>query len=66
MRRDERLIDLFLKGYRDGGGNLYRLAERPDRIERVSPAIDGIAVNERGEALCHRAHSRGTVRGPKG
>jgi hypothetical protein len=50
-RRDERLIDLFLRGYRDRNGNSYRLAERPDRVERGRPAIDCIAVNERGDAL---------------
>lgn len=51
MRRDERLIDLFLRGYRDRAGNSYRLVERPDRIERDRPAIDCIAESERGDRL---------------
>jgi hypothetical protein len=51
MRRDERLIDLFLRGYNDRAGNSYRLAERPDQVERGRPAVDCIAVNERGERL---------------
>jgi hypothetical protein len=51
MRRDERLIDLFLRGYRDRDGNSYHLVERPDRVERGKPAIDCIAVNERGDDL---------------
>jgi hypothetical protein len=51
MRRDERLIDLFLRGYRDRAGSSYRLLERPDRTERDKPAIDCIAVNERGDRL---------------
>lgn len=50
-RRDERLIDLFLSGYRDRAGNSYRLVERPDRVERGRPAIDCVAVNERGDNL---------------
>ena len=51
MRRDERLIDLFLRGYRDRAGNSYRLVERPDRAERGRPAIDCIAENGRRDRL---------------
>lgn len=51
MRRDERLTDLFLRGYRDRAGNSYQLAHRPDQAERDRPAIDCIAVNERGGRL---------------
>ena len=51
MRRDERLIDLFLRGYKDRAGSSYHLLERPDRVERAKPAIDCIAVNERGGDL---------------
>ena len=50
-RRDERLIDLFLRGYKDREANLYGLAERPDHVERGRLAIDCIAVNERGDRL---------------
>ena len=46
MRRDERLIDLFLRGYKDQGGSSYCLKERPDHAERDRPAID-----ERGASL---------------
>jgi hypothetical protein len=34
---------LFLRGYEDRAGQLYRLAERPDRINRDRPAIDCLA-----------------------
>jgi len=51
MRRDERLIDLFLRGYKDPAGNSYRPVERPDQVERERPAIDCIAVNDGGERL---------------
>ena len=51
MRRDERLIDLFLHGYKDCAGSSYHLVERPDRVERAKPAIDCIAVNELGDDL---------------
>ena len=50
-RRDERLIDLFLRTYVDREGNSYRLEERPDQIERGKPAIDCIARSERGARL---------------
>jgi hypothetical protein len=50
-RRDERLIDLFLRGYKDRAGSSYHLVERPDRVERRRPAIDCIAVSERGGDL---------------
>ena len=45
QRRDERLIDLFLRGYKDRGGHAYHLAERPDQLERETPAIDCIALD---------------------
>jgi hypothetical protein len=51
LRRDERLIEMFLSGYRDRAGQSYQLRERPDRVERERPAIDCIAVNEAGETL---------------
>jgi hypothetical protein len=51
VRRDERLIDLFLRGYKDRDGKTYHLQERPDRVERGRPAIDCIAVNERSDDL---------------
>src|SRR2546428_9682292 len=51
MRRDERLIDLFLRGYRHRAGNSYRLVERSDRVERRRPPFDCIAENERGDRL---------------
>jgi hypothetical protein len=31
QRRDARLIDLFLRGYKDRGGRSYHLAEQPDQ-----------------------------------
>jgi hypothetical protein len=49
--RDERLIDLFLRGYKDPAGRSYRVAERPDQVERERPAVDCISVNEIGERL---------------
>jgi len=50
-RRDERLIDLFLRGYKDRDGKTYHLQKRPDQVERERPAIDCVAVNERGDDL---------------
>ncbi len=50
MRRDIQLIELFLGRYKDAGGNSYRVAERPDEIERATKAIDVIAVSECGLA----------------
>lgn len=51
LRRDERLIDLFLRGYKDRAGCSYRLRERPDQVERDRAAVDCIAVNERSDTL---------------
>jgi hypothetical protein len=51
MRRDEQLIDLFLRGYKDRDGYSYRLESRPDQTERAKPAVDCIAVSERGKRL---------------
>ena len=34
VRRDERLIDLFLRGCEDRDGKTYHLQERPDQVER--------------------------------
>ncbi len=51
VRRDEQLIRMFLRGYKDRAGRTYRLAEQPDRAEREKPAIDCVAVSEDGERL---------------
>jgi hypothetical protein len=51
MRRDEQLIDLFLGAYKDRDGHSYRLESRPDQTERAKPAVDCIAVNERGKRI---------------
>lgn len=51
MRRHVQLIELFLGRYKDAGGRPYRLAERPDQIERAKKAIDVIAVDDRGNRL---------------
>jgi hypothetical protein len=56
MRRDIQLIELFLSRYKDAGGGPYRLAERPDEIERAKKAIDVIAVNDRGNRLATGTH----------
>lgn len=52
MARDDiQLVELFLSQYKDSEGDTYHLAERPGVAERNAPAIEAVAVNERGRRL---------------
>lgn len=46
MKRDAKLIELFLKGFGELTGSRQILKERPDQDERKEPAIDAIAEDE--------------------
>ncbi len=43
MRRDQRLVDLFIAGYNEKFGTNFKVVERPDETNRAKPAIEAIA-----------------------
>ncbi len=43
MRRDQRLVELFIGGYNRQFGVGFEVRERPDETERMKPAIEAIA-----------------------
>jgi len=51
VRDDIQLVRLFLSRYQDSAGNSYRLAERPDVVERNAPAIEAVACDAHGHRL---------------
>ena len=51
VREDIQLVRLFLSLYQDSAGNSYRLAERPDVVERNAPAIEAVACDAHGHRL---------------
>jgi hypothetical protein len=51
VRDDIQLVKLFLSRYQDSAGNSYRLAERPDVVERNAPAIEAVACDAHGHRL---------------
>ena len=51
MRRDIKLIQLFLPGYNESTGSSYEIRKHPDQIERQEPAIDAIAYDRAGKSL---------------
>jgi hypothetical protein len=50
-RDDIELVKMFLAGFKDENGRIYKLKERPDTIERQKKAIEAIAVSEDGRTL---------------
>ena len=51
VRDDISMVRLFLSRYQDPAGNSYRLAERPDVVERNAPAIEAVAHDAHGHRL---------------
>ncbi len=51
MRRDSKLVELFLRGYNEANCETYRIAEWPDQNQRQIPAVEAVAVNSRGIRL---------------
>jgi hypothetical protein len=51
VKRDIKLIELFLLQYRDSGGEAYRIVEYPEEVEREKPAVEAIAENSKGQRL---------------
>jgi hypothetical protein len=47
MRRDQRLVDLFIAGYNKQFGTNFKVVERPDETNRAMPAIEAIAHDPR-------------------
>jgi hypothetical protein len=43
MRRDQRLVDLFIAGYNKKFGTNFKVVERPDETNRTNPAVEAIA-----------------------
>jgi len=50
-RDDIELVKMFLAGFKDENGRIYKLKERPDITERKKKAIEAIAVSEDGRTL---------------
>jgi hypothetical protein len=51
MRRDSKLVELFLRGYNEACGETYRISERPEQNHRQAPAVEAVALNRRGMRL---------------
>ena len=51
MKRDIKLIQLFLRGYNESTGSSYEIGQHPDQIERQKPAIEAIAYDRAGKSL---------------
>lgn len=46
LKRDQRIVELFLSGYNSKFGSKYRIKDWPDQRVRNKPAVDAIAVDE--------------------
>ena len=45
MRRDTRLVELFLRGCNEASDETYWVSEWPDQSQRQTPAIEAVALN---------------------
>src|SRR5437588_11432592 len=51
MKRDERLVRLFLEKYGRDSGQSYEIKELPDNVIRNLPAVEAIAKDRYGNSL---------------
>ncbi len=51
MRHDEKLVELFLRGYNETTGGTYEIEHRPEQVERQKPAVEAVAHDKTGNRL---------------
>jgi hypothetical protein len=51
MKRDQKLVALFLERFNELTGSTFQVKEWPDDNERTKPAVEAIAVDELGTTL---------------
>jgi len=51
MRRESKLVGLFLRGYNEANDENYQVMEWPDQDQRETPAVEAVAMNRCGMRL---------------
>ena len=51
MRRDQQLVEAFVRGYNRSRGESYQIAQRPEDVERHKPTVEAIFRDGAGKTL---------------